>query len=130
MILCFIIAILVGLIDAYAEVLRLIETKRWDYRVTFIKSWGLDWWDKWYKIFDSFHLLPGLVKWGLPALGVSISWYICTDIALIWVYPFWLTMLIHFLFFGYLFWYIRNIGMHIVWMKKDYRRWKYLIPFK
>jgi len=111
--------ILLALIDSYSEVLRLIETKRWDYRVTYIKSWGMSWGNKWYKIFDSFHLLPGLSKNGLIICAIScafsdslfnISFFsqalntIAQYVALIWG-----------------FWWVRNIGMHIIWMNKGYK---------
>ena len=118
----FIFLGLLGLISAYREIQILIETDRWNIIKTWIPIWGLNWWDRWYKGFDSFHLPNGLFALVMCILivydfkGIDLNFLgDFKGIALILIY------------WWFYFW-IRNIGMHILFLRGKYREWKYLSP--
>lgn len=92
--------IILALLSAYREVQILIDRGSWrkeDYRNIF---WKTDWQSKW-KNLDSFHVSNGLfILLMLYAMSIdSIIWYL--------VPVYW---------FG--FFYVRNIGLHIIFKKK------------
>src|SRR3989304_6536957 len=118
----FIFLGLLGLISAYREIQILIETDRRNIIKTWISIWGLNWWNKWYKGFDSFHLSNGLFALIMCILivydfkGIDLNFLgDFNSIALILIY------------WWFYFW-IRNIGMHILFLRNKYKEWKYLSP--
>lgn len=97
---------ILSILSAYREVKVLIDRGSWkkeDYRNIY---WDIDWKSK-FKDFDSHHASYGLfILVMLFALG--ITWYL--------VPVYW---------FG--FFYIRNLGLHIIFKKKPI--WNYLYKF-
>ena len=117
---------LLGLISAYREIQILIETDRWNIIKTWISIWGLNWWDRWYKGFDSFHLPNGLF-----ALVMCIMIIIHPPdymFGLGCFLPDWLEQPLFILIYWWFYFWVRNIGMHILFLRGKYREWKYLSP--
>lgn len=103
--------IILALLSAYREVQILIDRGSWrkeDYRNVF---WKTDW-QTWKKNLDSFH-----VSGGLFVVVMSLSFYF------IKLNSIWETPLIWLGFF-----YVRNIGMHIIFKKKPI--YSYLLFWK
>lgn len=102
--------IILAILSAYREVQILIERGSWrkeDYRNIF---WYTDW-KSWLKNFDSFHVSNGLfVLVMFFAMSIdTITWYL---VPLYWL--------------G--FFYVRNIGLHIIFKKKPI--YSYLLFWK
>ena len=126
-----IIIIVLGLIDSYREDLELVETNRWKPWEIWIKPWGETWDNnRFKKIFNSFHLLPGLVFWGLLALPVCNILRFSDILFNISLLPQALNVIAHYFALGLIFWYVRNVGMHVFWRSGGYKEYKYLLPIK
>ena len=97
------------MLSAWEEVQQLIQRGSWkreDYRVSI---WATDWSGQW-KLFDSHHLAFGafiLVMFTFVYFADIVWW----SIPIYWA----------------VFFYLRNIWMHIVFKRKPI--WWYLIPF-
>ena len=105
----YLLFVLLAGFSAWEEVQQLIQRGSWkreDYRVPI---WTTDWKGIWAD-FDSHHIAFG----GFVLIMFLLMYYL--KIKVIWLMPaYWL-----------LFFYIRNIWMHIIFKKKPL--WKYLIP--
>ena len=117
--------ILLALLASWEEINQLIREGSWEpiKKDFWIPIWQTAWDGKW-KLFDSHHLSYGLFVLVMfiflqyhdnKAITLNILGNF-KDVALI---------LIHW----WLFFYIRNLGMHIIFRKRN-RQWKYLSPIQ
>ena len=100
------IIILLAYFSAWEEVQQLVQRGSWkreDYRVSI---WATDWDGQW-KIFDSHHVAFGLFV-------TTFFIYAYFGILTLWLVPVYIAV----------FWYLRNIFMHIVLKRKPL--WEYL----
>lgn len=109
-----IILIVLAILASYREVGDLIDRGSWNKEVTWLKFWEIEWQSIW-RVFDPHHFSFGVFILILSFVFAYLffsGWYI-----ILWTGILWLS-----------FFYIRNIGMHIIFMADGYRRWVYLIP--
>jgi len=105
-----ILIIVLGLLSAWEEIQQLIQRGDWKIFMFWIPIWIIDQISEW-KDFDSHH-----VAFGAFVVVMFIFDYFSNPI-------YW-----HSILYLFLFWYIRNIGMHILFRYSGYREWKYLLP--
>ena len=107
---------------SYREVQNLIERGSWREYQYWIIIWGRDWYDKWYKNFDSFHVMNGIMILVLSAF--IEQYYKVIDlnflgdfkgIALIIIY--WFAIM-----------YLRNVLLHVIFSRFGYKKYWYIIP--
>lgn len=120
--------ILLGVVLAYREIehyinkINLVTGKTiWDENHYWVKFFEFDQ-DKWFKVFDSWHSSIGLI------VLIVVAGYEITLIDNLFMVDFgywWLNII---LWWSIVF-YIRNIFMHIIFKKKAYREWSFLVPF-
>ena len=121
-----ILLILLGLLSSWEELQQLVQRGSWkkDMFYSFL-FWETRWNSKW-KLFDSHHVAFGafilctmvvLIQGDLHKYTLLLSQYIggFAEYALI-------------LILWWFFFYIRNIGLHILLRRKHFRQWKYLLP--
>ena len=107
--------VLLGLVAAWEEIQQLIQRGSWEWLKDsfWIPMWETDP-NVWYKkLFDSHHF-----AYGLFVLIMFLFSYL-HQVEYWWLIPaYWI-----------IFFYVRNLGMHIVFRKKNIE-WIYLLPFK
>lgn len=121
-------------VAGYREVESLIRDKSWLKQWFRIKFWQAKW------NLDSYHFMGGLRRLlNVIAFLLQAFWIVMFDVLLIEVFffvegmPFGWAMLVavlHIPLYWWLWYWQRNIFMHIVSRDKDYREWKYLNPVK
>lgn len=108
----YIYLITLAALAAYREIQILIDRGSWKIEMTWLPIWYTEWNSMW-KLFDSFHLIEGLYTLilcaALTKLNNKSKWY--------FVIVYWA-----------LYYYARNIFMHIIFMNPEYMRFKFLIP--
>ena len=123
-----ILIILLGLLSSWEEIQQLVQRGSWqrDMFYSFL-FWETKWNSKW-KLFDSHHIAFGafilctmsvLVFADLHKYIDFLSQYIGTWSELASVLILW-----------WLFFYVRNLGLHILLRRKNFRQWKYLSPIQ
>lgn len=128
-----ILVIVMALLSSWEELQQLVQRGSWkkDMFYSFL-FWETKWDGKW-KLFDSHHVAFG-------------AFVLCTIMVLIQgdLHKFTLFLnLVQFLQFSeilnkmilvallwWFFFYIRNIGLHILLRRKHFRQWKYLLPIQ
>jgi hypothetical protein len=127
--------IILAFISAYRETEILIERGSWSPEVTWILFWenlfGI-------KNTDSFHFMWGLWWFLITALIVMEGlWFYLYGKLFIQLHLFiigrewyWvaLSAILNIIIYWQLYMWMRNVAMHIVFMKKDHRRWEYISP--
>lgn len=112
---------MLALLSAYEETMQLIERGSWHIYMTWLPIWNTAW-DGFWKLFDAHHFMFGVF---VLALAIVLRmkpknyFYLKNQI---------ITDLSHILLYWWMFFYIRNIGMHILFMNTEFIRWKYLLP--
>lgn len=116
-----ILFIVLALLSSYEEIMQLIERGSWHKAMTWLPIWETDWDGTW-KLFDAHHFIFGafvlafaIVLRMKPKQFFYIKNKLLTDAA-------------HIAIYWWAFFYIRNIGMHVLFMNPEYIRWKYLLP--
>lgn len=117
----YLIIIILAILSAYREVGILIDRGSWHPEVTWLKFWDIEWTSIW-RVFDPHHFAYGL---SILIFFLTISFQF-TNLS----YPLidWLNSIAVAVTYWFIFFYVRNIGMHIIFMTKEYKRWVYLIP--
>ena len=110
--------ILLAMFSAWEEIQQLIQRGSWDKKDFWIPTWDTQW-NGIFKLFDSHHIAFGAF--------ILIMFYIIEHppsliLGLGSSLPFWLGLL----FYWVIFFYIRDLFMHIIFTKK--RRWAYIVP--
>lgn len=113
--------ILLALLSAYEEVMQLIQRGSWHEGMTWLPIWETDW-NSFWKLFDTHHLV-----FGLFVLAFTVAIRIKPKNLFYWKNEL-ITDLAHIGIYWWAFFWIRNIGMHILFMNYEYIRWKYLLP--
>jgi len=116
-----ILFIILSLLSAYEETLQLIQRGDWAREVTWLPIWETAWDGTW-KLFDTHHLVFGLFALVMMILLTSERKNIFTLKNKI------LTETAHILIYWWIFFWIRNLGMHVIFMKYEFIRWEYLLP--
>ena len=116
--------ILLGLIAGWRECQILCERGSWYYANFRNWFWFTNQADKKASNWDSFHVSNGLF-----ALVLCISLATCTNEFFYWVSQF-ITDALHIIAYWWFFFYIRNLGLHIIFRRKAFRQWKYLLPIQ
>lgn len=102
--------ILLSMFSTWEEIQQMIQRGSWKKKDYKIPMWDTAWDGKW-KLFDSHHLAFGLFVLTM----FTFVYYV--DIETLWLIPvYWI-----------IFFYLRNLWMHIVFKKKPL--WKYLYTF-
>lgn len=117
----FISFTLLALLSAYEEVQQLIQRGSWHDYMTWLPIWNTDWQGFW-KLLDSHHAV-----FGAFVLVFAFVLRLQPKNFFTWKSKF-LTDTAHVVIIWYAFFYIRNLGMHIIFMNPDFIRWKYLLP--
>ncbi len=123
-------------VAGYREVEALVRDDSWLRKWFRIKFW----YGKWNL--DSYHFMGGLRKLlDIFVVLIQAYWLVANGKLLVQVF-FFIDVLVSDVFWGlaiaiahiplyWWFWYYqRNIFMHIISKKKEYRQWKYLNPFQ
>src|SRR5690554_5146027 len=117
---------ILALLSAYREIEILINRGSWKIEHFKIKFWQTDHSSIW-KNFDSFHVMGGLFT-VFMFLGFYLAYaepYFLVVINIFNDIPGLIeTVIVYWL----LFYYIRNLFMHIIFRKEAYRQWNYLLP--
>jgi len=115
--------ILLGLLSAWEEINELIRDRSWDRDMFYsFLFWDSNPNSRW-KNFDSKHF-----SFGLFALVLCIMITTCTSSVYFWLGSYILSISISTIINWWGFFYIRNLGMHILFRKNAFRQWKYLSP--
>ena len=119
-----ILFVLLGLLSSWEEINQLVQRGSWqkDMFYSFL-FWETKWNSKW-KLFDSHHLAFGLFAFVMCILLVT-----CTNEFFYWISQF-VTDILHITAYWYFFFYIRNLGLHIIFRKNVFRQFKYLLPIQ
>lgn len=113
--------VLLALLSSYEEIMQLIERGSWHLGMTWLPIWNTQW-DGFWKLFDSHHFVFGLFVLAFATvLRMQPKDFFYWESRLI-------TDAIHIGIYWWAFFYIRNLGMHIIFMNPEYIRWKYLSP--
>ena len=120
-----ILFILLCLLASWEEINQLIREGSWEpiKKDFWIPIWQTAWDGKW-KLFDSHHLSYGLF---VLVMFIFLQYHDNKTITLNILGNFKDVALI--LIHWWLFFYIRNLGMHIIFRKRN-RQWKYLSPIQ
>ena len=123
-------------IAGYREVVALVRDDSWLRKWFRIKFWYAKW------NLDSYHFMGGLRKLlDISAVLLQGFWLIWFGTLLVQIFFFidlfasniWIGMAIavaHIPLYWWFWYYQRNVFMHIIARKKEYRQWKYLNPFQ
>ena len=106
---------------SYREIQILIDRGSWGKSVTYLKFWYIDWQSFW-KNLDSFHVSHGLFV--LVLMGFLVLENVVPVIN--W-WQGWTMTAGNILLYWYGFFYVRNLFLHIIFMKEP--DWFYIIPF-
>ena len=123
-----ILFVLLGLLSAWEEINQLVQRGSWqrDMFYSFL-FWETAWNSKW-KLFDSHH-----VAFGAFVLCL-MSVLVLTDLHKYFEFLFALGITFQYLLqivtLWFVFFYIRNLGLHIIFRKNVFRQWKYLLPIQ
>ncbi|MBK7381707.1 MAG: hypothetical protein IPJ03_22465 [Ignavibacteriales bacterium] len=117
----YLILIVLALLSAYREVGVLIDRGSWDKEVTWLKFWDVDWKSTW-RVFDPHHFSYGL---SILIFFLTIAYQ---PVNLSYPLISWLNSIAVAVTYWFIFFYVRNIGLHIIFMTNEYKRWVYLIP--
>lgn len=113
--------ILLALLSSYEEIMQLIQRGSWHIGMTWLPIWETAWDGTW-KLFDSHHFVFGLFVLALAfVLRMKPKYFFKFENQL-------LTDGLHIVLTWWAFFYIRNIGMHVLFMNPEFIRWKYLLP--
>jgi hypothetical protein len=121
-----ILFILMGLLSAWEELQQLVQRGSWrkDMFYSFL-FWKTKWNSKW-KLFDSHHIAFGAFILCTMAVLVFGDLHKYVDLLPTFLGGFAEVALI--LILWWIFFYIRNLGLHIILRRKSYKEYKYLLP--
>jgi hypothetical protein len=109
--------------------MQLIQRGSWHIGMTWLPIWETSWDGTW-KLFDSHHFIFGLFVLAFAfVLRMKPKYFFKLQLRFFsdrWNYL--LTEGLHIVIVWQTFFWIRNIGMHILFMNPDYIRWYYLLP--
>lgn len=118
-----ILFVILALLSSYEEIMQLIQRGSWYIGMTWLPIWKTAWDGTW-RLFDSHHFIFGLFVLAFAfVLKMKPKYFFRFRNVL-------LTDGLHIVLTWWAFFYIRNIGMHILFMNPDYIRWKYLLPIQ
>ena len=123
-----ILFVLLGLLSAWEELQQLVQRGSWqkDMFYSFL-FWETAWNSKW-KLFDSHHIAFGAFILCTMAVLIQGDLHKYTLLLNQWIGGFAEYALI--LILWWLFFYIRDLGLHIIFRKNVFRQWKYLLPIQ
>ena len=123
-----ILLILLGLLSSWEELQQLVQRGSWkkDMFYSFL-FWETKWNSKW-KVFDSHHVAFGAFILCLMSVLVFTDLHKYVDLL-----PTFLQRVDEYvlvLILWWVFFYVRNLGLHIIFRRKGLRQWKYLLPIQ
>lgn len=115
--------IILALLSSYEEIMQLIQRGSWHIGMTWLPVWETAWDGTW-KLFDAHHFIFGLFVLAFAfTLRMKPKYFFKFENQL-------LTDGLHIVLTWWAFFWIRNIGMHILFMNSEFIRWKYLLPIQ
>jgi hypothetical protein len=129
-----ILIIVLALLSSWEELQQLVQRGSWrkDMFYPFL-FWETKWNSKW-KLFDSHHIAFGLFILVMCIILRIDSYSPCDSIT--WLtrgnfnLPPFLKISIDVILTWWFFFYIRNLGLHIIFRRSYYRQWKYISPIQ
>ena len=123
--------VMLALLSAYEEIMQLIQRGSWHIGMTWLPIWETAWDGKW-KLFDSHHFIFGLFVLAFACvLRMQPKYFFKLQLRFFsdkW--NTWITEGMHIVIVWWAFFWIRNIGMHVLFMRSEYIRWEYLLPIQ
>ena len=123
-----ILTILLGLLSSWEELQQLFQRGSWkkDMFYSFL-FWETAWNSKW-KLFDSHHVAFGAFILCLMSVLIFTDLHKYTLLLSQWIGGFAEYALV--LILWWFFFYVRNLGLHIIFRRKGLRQLKYLLPIQ